>query len=302
MSADRKLLPLTILIASAAIIGLAPIFVRLTETGPAAAGFWRLALAVPMLLAITARPGGEGVGRPKPLMALAGLFFVLDLSFWHYGVVMTSVANATVLCNLTPLVVTAFAWVVFKERPRAMFLVALAVCIAGALAMAAGADGRQGTHPRLGDLFSVSVALWYGGYFLCVKAARRTAGAGQVMLWSTAIGAPLVLLVSLALGESVIPASLAGWGACLGLAVVHVAGQGGVAWALGRLPASVTAVVVLIQPVVAGLLGWVIFKEAMTAIQMAGGAAVLAGVVMAQRAGVKTRTGAAAEASAPAKS
>lgn len=299
----NRALPLIVLVGSAAIIGLAPIFVRLTETGPAAAGFWRLALAVPMLLAITARPGGEGVGRPAPLMALAGLFFVLDLSFWHYGVMMTSVANATVLCNLTPLVVTAFAWIVFKERPRAMFLVALGVCIAGAFAMAAGANGQQGTNPLLGDIFSVSVALWYGGYFLCVKAARKTAGAGQVMLWSTAIGAPLTLIVALVLGESVIPASLAGWGACLGLALVHVAGQGGVAWSLGRLPASVTAVVVLIQPVVAGILGWVIFEEAMTAIQMTGGALVLAGVVMAQRAGPADRkTGAETEVSAPAKS
>ena len=81
---------------------------------------------------------------------------------------------------------------------------------------------------------------------------------------------------------------------------MHVAGQGGVAWSLGRLPASVTAVVVLIQPVVAAILGWVIFKEAMTTIQMIGGAVVLAGIVLAQRAGVaQTKTGAEAKAPAP---
>src|SRR5690606_16493100 len=96
-------LPLIVLLLSACVLGLAPILVRLTETGPAAAGFWRFAFALPLLLALTARPGG-GVGLPSKWMLVAGLFFVLDLSVWHYSIVMTSVANATVLCNLTPVV------------------------------------------------------------------------------------------------------------------------------------------------------------------------------------------------------
>jgi drug/metabolite transporter (DMT)-like permease len=64
---------------------------------------------------------------------------------------------------------------------------------------------------------------------------------------------------------------------------MHVFGQGGVAWALGRLPASVTAVTILIQPIVAALLGWWVFGETLTPIQAAGGALVLAAVVLAQR-------------------
>ncbi len=222
------LLPLIVLITSAVVLSLAPILVRLTETGPAAAGLWRFIFALPLLLLLTHRPGGEGVGRPSRWMALAGLFFFLDLSFWHYGIVMTSVANATVLCNLTPVVVTLFAWLVLKQRPRPVFVLALAFAMTGAFAMAAGADGGQGTDPLLGDLLSLSVALWYAGYFLAVKAARSTAGAVRVMLWSTAIPIPLMLAACLVLGESIIPATLAGWAACVGLGVMHVAGQGGV--------------------------------------------------------------------------
>ena len=275
-------LPLIVLVCSAVVLSLAPILVRLTETGPAAAGLWRFIFALPLLFLLTHRPGGEGVGRPSKWMALAGLFFFLDLSFWHYGIVMTSVANATVLCNLTPVVVTLFAWIVLKERPRAVFLLALAFAMIGAFAMAAGADGGQGTDPLLGVLFSLSVALWYAGYFLAVKAARNTAGAARVMLWSTAIPIPLMLAACLALGESVIPATAAGWAACVGLGVMHVAGQGGVAWALGRVSAAMTAVVILIQPVVAAILGWLVFGETMTAIQIGGGALVLSAVLLAQ--------------------
>jgi len=292
---------LAVLLVAACVLGLAPILVRLTETGPAAAGFWRFAFAMPLLLAVTARPaslGGEGAGTPSRWMGLAALFFVLDLSFWHYGIVMTSVANATVLCNLTPVVVTLFAWFAFRERPRRLFIVALGLALAGAFAMSAGADGGQGTNPRLGDLFSLSVALWYAGYFLAVKAARRTASAMRVMLWSTGLGLPLLLGVSLMLGEDLQPATLAGWAACAGMGLMHVVGQGGVAWALGRLPAALTAVTILIQPVVAAGLGWWVFGETMTPVQLIGGAVVLTAVVLAQWSATQKK-GAEAEASAP---
>ncbi len=312
MSSSRAF-ALSVLVVSACVLGLAPILVRLTETGPAAAGFWRFVFAMPLLLVLTARPkswagGGEGIGRPSKWMILAGLFFALDLSFWHYGIVMTSVANATVLCNLTPVVVTLFGWIVFKERPARLFILAIALAMSGAFAMAAGASGAQGTNPLLGDIFSLSVALWYSGYFLAVKQARTTAGAMRITLWATAIGIPPLAVVSLLLGEDMIPATLAGWGACVGMGVMHVAGQGGVAWALGKLPASVTAVTILVQPIVAGLLSWWIFGETLTPVQALGGALVLAAIVLAQWSsrkpgvpsdGDQTKTGAGPKGPAP---
>ncbi|WP_426050596.1 DMT family transporter [Brevundimonas sp. SL161] len=296
-----RLIPLLVVLASASILGLAPILVRLTETGPAAAGFWRLLFALPLLLILVGRPGAEGVGRPSKWMLLAGLFFALDLSFWHYGIVMTSVANATVLCNLTPVVVTLVGWFLFKERPARLFILALALAMGGAFAMAAGAAPGQGTNPVLGDIFSLSVALWYSAYFLAVKQARTTAGALRVTLWVTLAGIPVMAGTALLLGEDMIPATAAGWAACAGMGVMHVAGQGGVAWALGKLPASITAVTILIQPIVAAALGWMIFGETLAPVQALGGALVLAAIVLAQwSTRAKTKTGAAPEGTAPA--
>jgi drug/metabolite transporter (DMT)-like permease len=289
---------LIVLILAAVVLGLAPILVRLADTGPAAAGFWRFAFALPWLLVMTARPGGEGIGRPSNWMVLAGGMLVLDLSFWHYSIALTSVANATTLTNLTPVVVTLVGWFVFRERPRALFLVALAAAIAGALTMSLGADGGQGSNPPLGDVFAGVTALWYAGYFIAVKGARDRHSAGRVMLWSTAIAAPGLLLAALVLGEQVLPGSWGGWAACAGLGLMHVVGQGGVAWSLGRLPAALTAVTVLIQPVVAALLGWMIFAETLTPMQAVGGVVVLAAIVLAQWSSVKKK-GAEAEAPAP---
>jgi drug/metabolite transporter (DMT)-like permease len=300
------LLPLAVLTAAACVLGLAPILVRLTETGPAAAGFWRLFLALPLLLTLNLAFGrrseaGAPALAPGRWMLLAGTFFALDLGFWHYGISLTSVANATVLCNLTPVVVTAIAWVAFRERPGGGFLIALAVALAGAFAMAAGADPTQGRNPVLGDLLSLSVSFWYAGYFLAVKAARRTASALQVMLWSTAAGAPMLLAAALLFGETILPAAPIGWLFCGLFAVVHVAGQTGVTWALGRLPAGLTALTILVQPLVAALFGWLLFAETLTLVQALGGALVLAAVAVAQWSGARKTTGAETEASAPAK-
>ena len=278
---------LIVLILAALVLGFAPILVRLTDAGPAASGFWRFAFALPWLLLMTARPkflgsGGEGIGRPSNWMALAGGMLVLDLSFWHYSIALTSVANATTLTNLTPVVVTLVGWWLFRERPRALFVVALAAAIAGAVTMSLGADGGQGSNPPLGDVFAGITALWYAGYFIAVKGARGAHSAGRVMLWSTAIAAPGLLLVALVLGEDVLPGSWGGWAACVGLGVVHVVGQGGVAWSLGRLPTALTAATVLIQPIAAAVLGWLLFAETLTLVQAIGGGVVLGAIVLAQ--------------------
>jgi drug/metabolite transporter (DMT)-like permease len=127
-------------------------------------------------------------------------------------------------------------------------------------------------------------AVWYALYFLAVQRARATSGAAQVMFWSSLTAAPLLLIAALTLGERLLPATIGGWAACVGLGVMHVTGQGAIAWALGRLPASLTSIVVLVQPVVAGILGWILFAEVLGPGQVAGAIIALTGVILAQAA------------------
>lgn len=276
---------LAVLVFGACVIGFAPILVRLSDAGPAATGAWRMAFAMPMLAVMAWRSDGAPMAAPSRLALAAGLFFALDLAAWHYGVAYTSVANATVLSNLTPVIVTAVAWLAFKQRPRGVFVAGAAVALAGAWTMAAAkGGGGRGTNPPLGDALSVLTALWYSLYFLAIGAARRTETASRVMLGSTFVALPLLVLVAIVLGERLTPVTLGGWLACLGLGLVHVTGQGAIAWALGRLPPAVASVTVLVQPVVAALVGWLLFQEGLTPLQALGGAGVLAGVVIAQRA------------------
>jgi drug/metabolite transporter (DMT)-like permease len=283
---DDARLALAALVFGALVIGTTPILVRLADCGPAAAGFWRLAFATPLLALMAGRRGTASIGRPSRAMVLAGVFFALDLACWHYGIRYTSVANATVLPNLTPVLVTLASWVFFKERPRPIFLVGLVAAVGGAVLMAGTgpAEARPGPLPHIGDALSVSTAVWYGLYFMSVRAARLARSTLSVMLWSCLIGAPPLLLTAVLMREQVLPASALGWAAVVGLGLAHVFGQGSIAWALGRLPASTASVTVLVQPVVAGVLAYLIFSEVLTPLQAAGGALALVGVVVAQQA------------------
>ena len=273
------------LFAGALVIGVAPVLVRFADAGPVTVAFWRLLFSLP-LLTMLVRRSPDGVGRPSRLAGLAGVAFALDLAFWHHGIANTSVGKATVLGNLTPVVVTAMSWIVLKQRPTRLFLLATGLAIGGAwtMAMAKGL-GSVGPNPLLGDALSLAAAFWYALYFMAVSAARRVEGTARIMFWSALTGAPLLLASGALLGERIYPVTTAGWAACVGLGVMHVVGQGAIAWALGRLPAATAAVTVLVQPVVSVLLGWLLFNEIFGVWQSVGAAVALTGVMLAQWAG-----------------
>ena len=65
--------------------------------------------------------------------------------------------------------------------------------------------------------------------------------------------------------------------------VTQILGQGLIAYAFAHLPASLSSVSLLIQPVVAALVAWQLFGEAVGPAQFIGGAVVLTGIWLAKR-------------------
>ena len=104
------------------------------------------------------------------------------------------------------------------------------------------------------------------------------------MAVTTTLTAVILLPVALASGDDMLPASATGWLVLLGLAwVSHAAGQGLIAYALAHLPAAFSAVGLLFQPVMAAAFAWLLLGEPLVALQVAGGAVVLAAIYLARR-------------------
>jgi drug/metabolite transporter (DMT)-like permease len=278
------------LFCGATFIALSPIWVRLADVGPTASAFWRVALAVPLLWTVHAiMPRAAAARAQWRLLTLAGVAFAGDLVFWHWSIQFTSVANSTLLANLASIFVTLAAWVLWRQRPRATFLFALVLALAG-VGMLVRSSLAFSPRALLGDALGVITAMFYAWYLLSVKGLRdRGVATLQLMAVTTSVTALVLLPLALASGEVLLPGGATGWMILLGLAwITHAGGQGLIAFALAHLPAAFSSVGLLLQPVMAAAFAWVLLGEPLAALQVAGGAVVLAGIYLARRASAGT--------------
>jgi drug/metabolite transporter (DMT)-like permease len=273
------------LFLGATCIALSPIFVRLSEAGPTATAFWRVALAVvPLWIALILKNGKASFAGKWPLLLAAGFAFAGDLAFWHSSIKLTSVANSTLLANLASLFVTLAAWIFLKQRPSRLFVAGLGAALFGVTLLVQTSPGFSATA-LAGDALGVVTAMFYAGYILAVKGLRdRGAGTLHLMAVTSTLTAVLLLPTALATGEQLFPGTTSGWLVLLGLALVsHAAGQGMIAFALAHLPVAFSSVGLLLQPVVAAIFAWVVLGEPLVGLQVAGGLIVLAGIYLARR-------------------
>jgi drug/metabolite transporter (DMT)-like permease len=270
------------LVLAAFAIGCSPIFVRLSELGPDATAFYRTALVTPLLVLPALR---ERLARPGDLalLVLAGFLFAGDLASWHWAIKFTTVANATLLANLAPIIVTIGAFFLFGERISRGFVLALGGAILGCAVLAS--DRLSFAGGLLGDGLAVVTAMFYGGYFLVLSRVRARVGAAQAMAVTAASCSVFLVPVTLASGEALLPPTLYGWAILFGLALVsQVGGQTLIGWAVKHLPASYSSVSLLLQPAVAATLAWGLLGERLGRLQILGGLIILASIAAARRA------------------
>ena len=276
--------PFAALVVGALAMGISPIFVRIADVGPFASAFWRVALALPALYAWTrlSESGARPAGRFGVATILAGLAFTGDLFFWHLSIVTTSVANATFFATTAPIWVVVFGWLILGERVAGKTLAGLALCILGGAALLA-----QSLHLRpsgaIGDLFGLATGVFFGLYFLAVKAARGRSSAARVTFEATIITAALLLLVALSLEPTILPHSARGVAALLAMAwISHAGGQGLLAVALGRLPAAFSSLVIFLEAIAAAGFAYALLGEPVSLVQALGGLLILAGIYVAR--------------------
>ena len=285
-------LALALLFIAGITIGFSGILVRLSEVGPMASAFWRMAFAFPVLgtwhlierrrkrsaMPATERPRAWSAG-----LVIAGLLYAIELAIWHWSLEWTSVANSTVIANIYPVVVTLGSWILFRERANRLFLVGLATAVAGMVVLV-GDKFTLGLASLKGDALAAVTAIFYGGYFIVVARMRTRRSTAEIMTWSAAVASVILLPVAVTMSPTILPATPGGWAALIALAVLCQAGaQGAITFALAHLPASLSAVTLLIQPLTAAIMAWLILDESIGPFQVVGGGILLGGIFIARR-------------------
>lgn len=277
-------------LTGASLIGLAPIAIRLSEVGPHATNLWRFLFALPILAVWAAATRPIPSGRQILWLVAGGLLFGLEISLWAMALNLTTITNATLLVNLTPVFAALFGWFWLKERLSTPILVGVAVALIGAVTLAlaraqsASGPAEAAAHGWIGDSISLLGALFYAAYLMIVRSIGKNVSVGAVMFWATLAAAAVSAVLSFALGETMLPQTWFGWALVIGLGLfVQIGGQGLIAYGVARLPIVISTVLLWMQPVVAAVLSWILFGEALSAVALFGAALVLAGIYVVQR-------------------
>lgn len=276
-------LPLIACLIGNVTLAFGPWFVRLTDVGPVAAGFWRIALAVPFLLALsyigTRRPFAAARGLWLVLL-LSGVAFAADLASWHLGILRTTLANATLFGNSATLMFPIYGFLIARAWPTRSQGMALALAAVGA-ALLLGRSYQLSHENLFGDLLCLLAGTLYTVYFIMMTRAREAMAPLPALAMSSVASMVPLLLFAIALGERIVPDN---WGILLGLALAsQVVGQGLMIYAIGHLSPLVVGIALLSQPIVAGVVGWLAYDERLGWPDLLGALLVAIALVLVRR-------------------
>jgi drug/metabolite transporter (DMT)-like permease len=267
-------------------LGFSALFVRWANAPGPVSGVYRMSVASLVLLPLALRRGGH---RPWPkrgfvFAILGGASLALDIALWSTSVFMTKVANATLFANTAQLWVALAGMAFLGERLPALFWGGLVITLSGG-ALVAGTDFL--THPTLGwgDMLSLLAGLFYAGYYLCTQAGRRHLDSARYVWLAGAVSAVCLLAICLAADYPLTgypPQSYLAFAAAA--LITQATGYLAMGYALGHLPASVVSPTMTGQPVVSALLAIPLLGETLTPSQWIGGAVVITGIYLINRA------------------
>jgi drug/metabolite transporter (DMT)-like permease len=272
--------PFAALILANIFLAFGPWMVRLADVGPVAAAFWRVLIAAPflLLLSVPAWKKGLTLERTVLLMVLAGgVLFAADLATWHYGILHTKLANATLLGNSSSFIFPVYGFIVLRAWPKPMQVGALLLAFVGALLLVGQSYELSAAHAR-GDLFAILASIFYTCYLIVVDRARRTLAPMPILALATVASILPLLLFALALGEKVMPHS---WTPLLLLSLgSQVIGQGLLVYAIGHMRPLIVGLALFTQPAVTAMIGWIVYREALSVSDLIGAVLICIAIVL----------------------
>jgi drug/metabolite transporter (DMT)-like permease len=222
--------------------------------------------------------------RTVRLAVIAGVFFAGDLMFWHHAIEAVGAGLATVLGNLQVIIVGVVTWLLFGERPSRAILIAVPIVLTGVVLISGiVGTGAYGEAPALGVILGLATAICYAAYLIIIRVGgrdpRRPAGPVAVATVSVAATATMIGLIGGDLDLTPGPASLF-WLALLGVTSQSL-GYLMISISLPRLPAVVTSIILLAQPVMSVGLAMLLLGETPSSTQLLGVVLVVGGIAAA---------------------
>lgn len=265
--------------AAVTLMGIGSVVAKAAEIDGPILGFHRAWGAAALYLAIMLAGGGRVTRDTMRRAAPGGLIFGVQLVFFFSAVRLTTVANATMIIALQPVVVLLFFSRRFGEKVTPLAWVLSAIAIVGVGVVMFGSTASPSWSPG-GDLLAVGALITWTLYFVWSKTARQHLGAIEYQALSLVFSAIIVFPIALAISGSLDP----GPGKWVWIpAMIAIPGTGHLLmnWAHARVPLGLVSQMTLLSPVVSvALAAGVLSGESVNAVQVVGMVTVIAALAV----------------------
>jgi drug/metabolite transporter (DMT)-like permease len=272
----RDDVPLLTSIAAIFFWSATPLFVRGVSASTTTVIFWRFVVATPIMIAIAYFTGGKFSKELFRKSFWPGLLFAAALVTGLTAFRETSIANATLIMSLQPVLVLSIAPKLFNEKVRITQVVSSIVALTGVTIFILAAASTSGASLR-GDLIAFSNLFIWTGYFLLSKRVRSSGThswsfLAVVFIWSLVIVMPWALTTS----NDITGMTQKDWVLVVSMVLLPgVLGHGMMTWAQRHVDVTVLSLLMLLQPVLSALGAWIVYDQNLNAVQVMGGALVL---------------------------
>ena len=270
----------------AMLIGFAPIFVKWSSLSPSAILFWRMLLALPLLIIFNYIANKKFLFRVKNkntifYTALASLAFTTDLILWHASMSITSVSNATIIVNSAPIFVAILAYLIFKDKPAKGFGVSFIITYIGIIGLIIFSNNFTSGRV-LGDILCMIAAIGYAIYLLVISRLGKETSL-NIIFYTTLFCCLFSIIPMIVGGGNHIPTSHFEWKNLFLMAFLcQFGGQFLITIGIGKVSASNGSIGLLMQPLTATILAAFIFSEILNLIQILFILITLIGIYLAR--------------------
>ena len=277
--------PIIMIVVGVVGISLSSIFVKYSSAPSAVTAAYRLLWTILLMSPVTfgrreIRQELFHVSRRNLLLSiLSGVFLAFHFTLWFESLHHTSVASSTtIVC--TEVIWVSLGYALFlKGRMSLRSVLAIAVTLVGS-ALIAFADSSAGGAHLYGDLLSLLAAITVAAYVLLGRVVRESVSTTVYTFIVYASCAVMLLLFCLVQRNSLFGYGFSGILVGLLLAVFStILGHSIFSWCLKYFSPSFVSASKLCEPVVAAVLAGLLFGETPAALQLAGGALILGGVL-----------------------
>ena len=261
-------------------VSTSPIIARLLENVPAVAiSFWRMAIAAILLWTYSIFKRGIPLSnRNKNYTLLGGIFLGIHFHFFFESIKLTTIANATFLGTLAPLFTLIMEKFWLKRTLNKRVIYSLGAVFSGTFLILSDQFSFSSAYTQ-GNLFALFCSFWLGLTFMISENIRKDSGTVAYTRTLFATAAVTLLMISFYTQESLIGYSKIEYLGLLLLGVIpSILGHNTMYYAIRYVSPTIVASFPLGEPVLASIIAYFLFSEAVGVPIIIGGSITLIGL------------------------